>query len=205
MERKRHREGHRGRRPADGRPPQLPWQAIVNPYAPLEVLSADQVEAIHLASLRILEEPGMEVVSARALPPASHARAPCNPSTHRARNRSGANGNSRAHYAYSPVRPCPTIFKDWVSPRGRTGGPPAVNPAARARRPWAATPPAQPRAVASRANRCACRGKSAATPFRARSASTVRVSPSRPVRSSSQSPWHIEAISLAVSRGRRSR
>jgi trimethylamine---corrinoid protein Co-methyltransferase len=39
----------------------------VNPYAPMELLSADQVEAIHLTSLRILEELGIEVMSPRAL------------------------------------------------------------------------------------------------------------------------------------------
>ena len=44
---------------------QLPWRQVVQPYAPLEVLSADQIEAIHLTSLRILEELGMEVMSAR--------------------------------------------------------------------------------------------------------------------------------------------
>src|SRR5262250_2491582 len=41
---------------------QLPWREIVNPYRPYEVLSADQVEAIHVASLRVLEEIGMEVL-----------------------------------------------------------------------------------------------------------------------------------------------
>jgi trimethylamine--corrinoid protein Co-methyltransferase len=39
----------------------------VNPYAPLEVLSTDQVEAIHRTSLDILENLGMEVMSPRAL------------------------------------------------------------------------------------------------------------------------------------------
>jgi trimethylamine--corrinoid protein Co-methyltransferase len=38
----------------------------------MEVLSADQLEAIHLTSLRILEELGMEVMSPRAL---AHLRA----------------------------------------------------------------------------------------------------------------------------------
>jgi trimethylamine--corrinoid protein Co-methyltransferase len=45
---------------------QLPWRAIRLPYRPYEVLSADQVEAIHLASLRILEEIGMEVMQPEA-------------------------------------------------------------------------------------------------------------------------------------------
>ncbi len=43
---------------------QLPWREVVNPYAPIEVLSADQVETIHAASLRVLEETGMRVLDA---------------------------------------------------------------------------------------------------------------------------------------------
>jgi len=46
------------------RVPQTPWRDIVNPYRPYEVLSADQIEAIHLASLQVLEEIGMEVLHA---------------------------------------------------------------------------------------------------------------------------------------------
>lgn len=38
-----------------------------NPHAPMRILSDDQVEAIHGASLTILEEMGIEVMSARAL------------------------------------------------------------------------------------------------------------------------------------------
>ena len=46
---------------------QLPWRNLVNPYAPIEVLSADQVEQIHLASLRILEELGIAFLLPEAL------------------------------------------------------------------------------------------------------------------------------------------
>ncbi|NCF25941.1 MAG: methyltransferase [Gammaproteobacteria bacterium] len=46
---------------------QLPWRNLVNPYAPIEVLSADQVEAIHRASLRILAELGIAFLSPEAL------------------------------------------------------------------------------------------------------------------------------------------
>jgi trimethylamine--corrinoid protein Co-methyltransferase len=46
---------------------QLPWRRLVNPYRPVEILSADQVEAIHVASLRILDEIGMQVLGERAL------------------------------------------------------------------------------------------------------------------------------------------
>ncbi len=66
MDIKRRREGGRARRTAGGRLHQLPWSRVTTPYAPLEVLSADHVEAIHEASLRILEELGIELMSARA-------------------------------------------------------------------------------------------------------------------------------------------
>ena len=60
------RARHRARRVAGGID-QLPWRQLVNPYRPLEILSADQVETIHRASLRILAELGMQVWGDRAL------------------------------------------------------------------------------------------------------------------------------------------
>ncbi|HSR70984.1 MAG TPA: trimethylamine methyltransferase family protein [Kiloniellales bacterium] len=60
------RENRRPRRTGGG-PPQLPWRSIVNPYPPLEVLGAEQLEAIHEASLEILEEIGIEFLAAPAL------------------------------------------------------------------------------------------------------------------------------------------
>ena len=63
MESRRRREGGRGRRAAPTHLRQLPWRAVRNPYAPMEVLTADQLEAIHLTSLRILEELGIELRS----------------------------------------------------------------------------------------------------------------------------------------------
>jgi len=63
----RRRQGGRGRRIGGSQIPQLGWQELVNPYAPMELLSADQLEAIHATSLRILEELGIEFMSARAL------------------------------------------------------------------------------------------------------------------------------------------
>ncbi|MCK6454467.1 MAG: trimethylamine methyltransferase family protein [Alphaproteobacteria bacterium] len=56
----------RDRRAARG-PKQLPWRAVVNPYKPIEVLSEDQVEAIHDASLRVLRDLGMEFLGDQAL------------------------------------------------------------------------------------------------------------------------------------------
>ena len=67
MDANRRRQGGRGRRVDGTRVPQLPWTEVSNPYPPMEVLSADQIEAIHLTSLRILEELGIEVMSPRAL------------------------------------------------------------------------------------------------------------------------------------------
>jgi trimethylamine--corrinoid protein Co-methyltransferase len=60
------RPGSRSRRTGGARLPQLPWTRVVNPYAPMEILSADQIEAIHLTSLRILEEIGIELMSPAA-------------------------------------------------------------------------------------------------------------------------------------------
>lgn len=46
---------------------QPPWRQPTNPYRPVEVLSPDQVEAIHRASLRILSETGMDFLHPEAL------------------------------------------------------------------------------------------------------------------------------------------
>src|SRR5512137_633182 len=63
---RRRREGRRVRRSASGALPQLPWRDVTNPYPTLDILSADQVEAIHHTSLRILGELGIELMSPRA-------------------------------------------------------------------------------------------------------------------------------------------
>jgi len=44
---------------------QLPWTNLVNPYPPLEPLSGDQLGAIHEASMTVLEDYGIEVLSER--------------------------------------------------------------------------------------------------------------------------------------------
>ena len=63
---RRRREGGRARRSTTAPIDQLPWQVVRNPHAPMELLSADQVEAIHETSMRILEELGIELMSPRA-------------------------------------------------------------------------------------------------------------------------------------------
>ena len=62
------RERRRPGRPirAIGGISQRPWKQLVRPYAPIEILSADQIEAIHAAALTVLEEIGMRVLEPRA-------------------------------------------------------------------------------------------------------------------------------------------
>lgn len=69
------------RRPAAPSVAQLPWQRLRNPYAPTEVISADQVEAIHNTSMRVLEELGIEFLSDTALERLKAAGADVNFST----------------------------------------------------------------------------------------------------------------------------
>jgi trimethylamine--corrinoid protein Co-methyltransferase len=56
----------RPRRTAGGIP-RLRWRRVVNRFPPLEILGADQLEAIHQAGLRILRDVGVEVLGSRAL------------------------------------------------------------------------------------------------------------------------------------------
>jgi trimethylamine---corrinoid protein Co-methyltransferase len=65
-ESRRRREGGRARRSTTAALPQLPWRDVINPYLPLQVLSADQLDAIHSTSMRILRELGIELMSSRA-------------------------------------------------------------------------------------------------------------------------------------------
>jgi trimethylamine--corrinoid protein Co-methyltransferase len=55
--------------------PRLPWRRVVNPFSPVEILSADQVDASHDAGLRILRDVGVEVLGARAIDLLEHAGA----------------------------------------------------------------------------------------------------------------------------------
>ena len=59
---------HRRReRRLGGGVPRLPWRRLVTPFRPLEILSEEQLEAIHRASLRILAEIGVQVLGDRAI------------------------------------------------------------------------------------------------------------------------------------------
>lgn len=57
------REARRGRRGAAGAViTQLPWERVSNPYAPLEMLTPEQMEDLHDISIRILKELGIKVM-----------------------------------------------------------------------------------------------------------------------------------------------
>ena len=59
----------RAERQAGARQTSIPdpvYTRLINPYPPIEQFSADQIEAIHLASLTILEEIGIRVLSEEA-------------------------------------------------------------------------------------------------------------------------------------------
>ena len=61
------REARRGRREKAGASiSQLPWESVRNPYAPMEILSGDQLQDLHDTSIRILKELGVKVMGANA-------------------------------------------------------------------------------------------------------------------------------------------
>ena len=79
----------RRERRTGGGVPQLPFRRLTNPFTPLEVLSADQVEDIHRTSLRILEEVGVEVLGDRAIDRLAAAGGRIDRSTRRVRLEAG--------------------------------------------------------------------------------------------------------------------
>ncbi|HUL18198.1 MAG TPA: trimethylamine methyltransferase family protein [Steroidobacteraceae bacterium] len=60
------RRRERGRAPRSTGPSLAPLPRLVNPWPPLEILTAEQVERILLAAFRVLEEAGLEIRSAAA-------------------------------------------------------------------------------------------------------------------------------------------
>jgi trimethylamine--corrinoid protein Co-methyltransferase len=60
-----------GRRAKSGRAggtiPQLPWQRVANPYPPMAMLDEERMETLHRASMRILSELGIRVMSDKVL------------------------------------------------------------------------------------------------------------------------------------------
>jgi trimethylamine--corrinoid protein Co-methyltransferase len=88
----------RRRRQSDGLGAhQPPWRILVNPYRPIDVLSEEQVERIHDASLRLLEDFGMEFMSDQALDILESAGASVDRATGRVRFDRGLILESLAH------------------------------------------------------------------------------------------------------------
>jgi len=73
----------RARREAAGLQP--PWRNLVNPYQPIEVLTAEQLERIHDASMHILETHGLEFLNDAALDLLAQAGAAVDRETRRVR------------------------------------------------------------------------------------------------------------------------
>ncbi|SLN11579.1 trimethylamine methyltransferase family protein [Oceanibacterium hippocampi] len=84
MTRQRSRRDHRGPRKV-GTIPQVARGQARNPFPPIQILTADQIEMIHLASLQVLEEIGMEFLDDGALDILARAGADVDRSTRRVR------------------------------------------------------------------------------------------------------------------------
>ena len=139
MDINRRRQGGRGRRLVGSHLPQLPWAEVNNPYPPMELLSADQVEAIHLTSLRILEDLGMEVMSPRALALLKTAGADVDPATQMVRVDRGlvdaALRRAPAAFALTPRNPARQVSMGASRFNfGLVAGPPNVHDCERGRR-----------------------------------------------------------------------
>ena len=139
MDINRRRQGGRGRRLVGSHLPQLPWAEVNNPYPPMELLSADQVEAIHLTSLRILEDLGMEVMSPRALALLKTAGADVDPATQMVRVDRGlvdaALRRAPAAFALTPRNPARQVSMGASLVNfGLVAGPPNVHDCERGRR-----------------------------------------------------------------------
>jgi trimethylamine---corrinoid protein Co-methyltransferase len=78
-------KARRERRSVGGGIRQLPFKTLRNPYKPIEILSEDQVETIHLASLEILENIGIESLHMETLDLFERAGAKVDRSTLRVR------------------------------------------------------------------------------------------------------------------------
>ncbi|HWT97703.1 MAG TPA: trimethylamine methyltransferase family protein, partial [Terriglobales bacterium] len=81
--RRRDRRAHAGR--SGGGPRQQPFGQVPNTYRPIEVMSADQIEAIHQASLKVLAEVGIEVMHDESRVRLKAAGAEVDEATHRVR------------------------------------------------------------------------------------------------------------------------
>ena len=140
MTRASRRQGGRGRRLDGTAVPQLPWTEVDNPYPPMEVLTPEQLEAVHLTSLRILEELGIEVMSDRARGFLAAAGAQVDPASAMVRLDRGlvekALTTAPASFVLEPRNPARRIVMGGNRINfGLVAGPPNVHDCERGRRP----------------------------------------------------------------------
>jgi trimethylamine---corrinoid protein Co-methyltransferase len=81
----RRRQGGRAAHDRPSLPVQRPWKQPRIPYRPTEVLSADELESIHVASLRVLAEIGMDFLDEGARNLLKQAGADVEPDSQRVR------------------------------------------------------------------------------------------------------------------------
>ena len=81
----RRRSGGRAGHERSRLPPQRPWAQPRMRYRPVEVVSADELEAVHRASLRVLAEIGMDLLDADAREILRRAGAELEPGSQRVR------------------------------------------------------------------------------------------------------------------------
>jgi trimethylamine--corrinoid protein Co-methyltransferase len=113
---------------------------VANPYPPMELLSADQVESVHLTSLRILEELGMEIMSERARAILAAAGAQVDSATRTVRVDRGmvekALSTAPSSFVLEPRNPARRILMGGNRINfGLVAGPPNVHDFERGRRP----------------------------------------------------------------------
>ncbi len=76
MARERRSGGRRGKSGrSTGGIPQLAWQQVINPNAPMELLNPDQMDQLHATSIRILSEAGIRVMGENVMDIFEHAGA----------------------------------------------------------------------------------------------------------------------------------
>jgi trimethylamine--corrinoid protein Co-methyltransferase len=135
----RRRSGGRASHERSRLPPQRPWAQPRLRYAPTEVVSADELESIHVASLRVLSEIGMDFLDAEAREVLRAAGAHTEPDTQRVR--------FDPEFVTETIKTAPSSFTlharnpahdvqlggDWVA-FGTVGSPPNVSDLDRGRR-----------------------------------------------------------------------
>ena len=119
---------------------QLPWRRIENPWRPLELLDAEQVERVHAASMRLLSDFGLEFQSEEALAVLARNGAVADPSTGLVRFPPEVVGHwvakaPRAFTVYSRNPDRPVTLGERHLAFASVGGPPNCSDLDRGRRP----------------------------------------------------------------------